>query len=93
METKKEVKFTQGFIFKKPRENAPEFVKGNISIKVDEFVKFLQENVKEDGWINIDLLKSKDKGTLYTTLNDWKPMPKIEDKGIDYPKSTGEPAF
>ncbi len=41
METKKEKVFAEGFIFKRPREGAPDFVKGNISIKVDEFGAFM----------------------------------------------------
>lgn len=69
--------FTEGFIFKKPKEGTPEFVRGNISIKVDEFIAFLQKHKKEDGWVNIDLLKSKE-GKLYTALNNYKPKPKTD---------------
>ena len=37
--------FADGFIFKR-RENAPDFVIGNISVKVDEAVAFLKANHK-----------------------------------------------
>jgi len=66
----KEVKFVDGMIFRKPREGAPEFVKGSISVKVDDFIRFANENVV-DGWINIDLKKSKE-GKLYLQLNTYK---------------------
>lgn len=70
MENKKETVFADGIIFKKPREGAPEFIKGAISIKVEDFIKFLQAN-NSDGWVNLDLKKSA-KGNLYLSLNSWK---------------------
>jgi|TARA_R100000049_G_C1949000_1_gene95526 hypothetical protein len=71
MEEKKQKTFADGMIFKNPRENAPEFVKGAISIKVEEFKAFLDKH-NNNGWVNLDLLKSQ-KGPLYFALNDWKP--------------------
>ena len=73
----KEVKFVKGMIFKKPGENAPDFIKGNISVKVDEFTEFMNENVS-NGWINIDLKKSRE-GKLYLQLNDYKKEVTKED--------------
>lgn len=64
-------KFAEGIIFKRPKEGAPEFVKGKLSIKVDEFIAYLKAN-ENNGWVNLDLLLSKDKTKLYFTLNDWK---------------------
>jgi hypothetical protein len=63
--------FANGLIFKSPKENTPEFVKGHISVKVDEFTKFLEEN-DNNGWVNIDLKKSRE-GKFYFELNTWKP--------------------
>jgi len=68
--------FTEGFIFKKPRVGAPDFVKGAISIKVEEFVVWLKKH-QNNGWVNIDLKMSKE-GKLYTELNNFK---------IDAPKT------
>jgi hypothetical protein len=68
---KKEVVFADGFIFKRPREGAPEFVKGALSIKVDEAIAFLQKH-NNAGWVNLDL-KNSQGGKLYLQLNDWKP--------------------
>ena len=64
--------FPKGIFFQKPREGAPEFVRGAISFKVDEAVAFLQEHKNEKGYVNVDMLLSKEKG-IYLALNDWKP--------------------
>ena len=58
-------------IFKKPSENAPSFVKGKLSIKCCDFSEFMVNNEK-DGWLNIDLLESRE-GKYYAKLNDYVP--------------------
>ena len=73
MENKDNV-FIDGMIFKRPRENAPDFVKGSISIKCSEFYDYMKANIK-DGWLNIDLLESK-AGKYYAKLNDYNPEKK-----------------
>jgi len=90
--------FAGGMRFEKPKEGTPDFVKGRLSFKVDEAVEFLQKYKNEKGWVNVDLLKSKEKGTLYLQLNDWKPKEqedaKRENKGvdpIDYPEEDINP--
>lgn len=67
---KKEKIFTDGLIFKKPRQGAPDFVKGAISVKVPEFIAWLTK-YNNNGWVNIDLKQSKT-GTLYCELNNFK---------------------
>ena len=62
--------FANGFSFKR-RDSAPDFVIGNLSIKVDDAIKFLQEKQK-NGWVNLDVLKSQ-KGSFYVELNTWTP--------------------
>ena len=47
------VEFPAGLIIKAPRESAPDFVKGSISIKRAELVDWL--NQKQDDWINLDI--------------------------------------
>ncbi len=64
--------FAQGVFFDKPSEQAPEFVKGKLSFKVDEAVAFLNEHKNEKGYVNLDLLKSQ-AGKLYLQLNTWVP--------------------
>ena len=62
--------FADGFSFKR-RAGAPDFVVGNISVKVDDAVAFLQKNVK-GGWVNLDILTAKS-GKQYIELNQWEP--------------------
>jgi hypothetical protein len=63
-------KFTDGLIVKRA-ENAPEFVIANLSIKVDEFTKWLTAN-QSNGWVNVNLLMGKS-GKPYGVLDTWKP--------------------
>lgn len=63
-------KFANGIYLKTPHENAPEFVKRKVSIKVDDFVNYLQENVNEAGYVNFDL-KEAPTGHWYMQLDDW----------------------
>ncbi len=71
MENKPEKVFADGMIFKRPRAGAPEFVKGSISVKVDEFSAFLEKHVK-NGWVNLNLKESKG-SKLYLELDTWEP--------------------
>ena len=71
---KPEPVFADGFLFKRPNEGAPDFVKGALSIKVGEAIAFLQKH-NSGGWVNLDL-KNSQGGKLYLQLNDWKPTPK-----------------
>ncbi len=72
--------FADGIRFERPREGSPEWVKGKISIKVEDFIKFCKDYKGDTGWINLDLKKSATKGTLYLELNQWKPTKKDEEK-------------
>ena len=62
--------FAQGFSFKRSA-NAPEFVVGKQSIKVDEAVAFLQANQK-NGWVNLEVKQAKN-GNFYMELDTWQP--------------------
>jgi hypothetical protein len=64
--------FAKGFYFKR-RENAPEFVVGGLSLRASDAIDFIKNNTKEDGWVNIDIKKSKDQGKYYLELDTWKP--------------------
>ncbi len=71
--------FADGFIFKR-KENAPDFVVGSQSIKVEEAIAFLQANQK-NGWVNLDIKQSKG-GKYYCQLDTWQPKPKSEKKDV-----------
>ena len=92
----KEKVFADGFIFKR-RDDAPDFVIGRLSIKVDEAIAFLRQNEK-NGWVNLDA-KTGRSGNPYLELDTYegkannanaepkKPavsnMPQVEDEDED----------
>ena len=67
--------FIDGLFVKNPRENAPDFVKGSLSILIDKFIPYLKSKANAKGYVNINLLISQD-GNLYAKLNEWKPQAK-----------------
>jgi hypothetical protein len=64
--------FPDGFIMKPPRETAPEWVLGSISVKVDEFKQWLDDNEKR-GWVNLNMKRSQ-AGKMYCELDTWEPQ-------------------
>lgn len=70
--------FADGFIFKR-RQDAPQFVIGNISVKVEEAVAFLNANQK-NGWVNLNVLNSQ-AGKPYIELDTF--VPKKKANGVD----------
>tara|TARA_R110000803_G_scaffold185755_2_gene248121 strand:- start:6611 stop:6850 length:240 start_codon:yes stop_codon:yes gene_type:complete len=74
--------FADGFSWKR-REDAPEFVIGNLSCKVEDATKFLKTNSKK-GWVNMNVLMSKN-GKPYIELDTWESKPKAEvNDGLDF---------
>ena len=65
-------KFVDGMRFTTPRDKAPDWIKGHISVKVDEFVPWAQAHQDERGWLNIDVKESKG-GKTYCELDEWRP--------------------
>lgn len=61
----------KGIYFNSPRDGAPEFVKGSISIKVADAITFLQDNQNGGGYVNIDVLTAKETGKPYCVLNTY----------------------
>lgn len=70
--------YPKGIRFYRPHPNAPEFIRGSLSINVKEFIKFLKEYEK-DGWVNIDLKKSMI-GNYYLLLSEWEKEAETETK-------------
>ena len=69
-----EAEFVDGLFVKPPREGAPSFVKGSISIKRKELGNWLRQ--RDDEWINLDIKESKnDPDKWYAQVNTWKPTP------------------
>ena len=79
--------FADGFVFKR-NENAPDFVVGRISIKVEEATAFIKQHEK-NGWVNLNV-KTARSGNYYMDLdtfqaNDSSPKESAVDK---YSKKT-----
>ena len=61
--------FANGFSFKR-RDNAPEFVVGRLSLKVDDAMAFVKEHMK-DGWINFNVNQARS-GNYYVELDTYE---------------------
>jgi len=62
--------FADGFTFKR-NENAPEFVVGRLSLKIDAAIEFIKQHQK-NGWINLDVKKART-GNFYIELDTYTP--------------------
>tara|TARA_R110000737_G_scaffold53243_3_gene74764 strand:+ start:386 stop:712 length:327 start_codon:yes stop_codon:yes gene_type:complete len=65
--------FVNGLMAKKPRDQAPDWVKCNISIKREELIAWLSAENKE--WINVQVCESKG-GKWYAEVDTWEPTPR-----------------
>lgn len=82
-----EIEFVDGLIVKAPHSNAPEFVKGALSIKREELIAWLQK--QKGDWVNVDIKESKS-GKWYAAVNDYKKdEPKRGGGGGKPQRSTG----
>jgi|TARA_R100001460_G_scaffold12135_2_gene28022 hypothetical protein len=62
--------FADGFSFKR-RDNAPDFVVGRISVKVDDAISFMKKHQK-GGWVNLNCNQAKS-GNYYLELDTFVP--------------------
>lgn len=72
--------FVDGVFFNPPREGAPDFVKGSLSVEPKRLIEFMSQNVQyrsDKGFFKFDILKSQ-KDTYYLAVNTWKPEKKEE---------------
>lgn len=74
--------FADGFSFKR-NENAPDFVVGRLSMKVDEAIAFIKQHEKR-GWINMSI-KTARSGNHYVELDTYEPKGREEDKSEPKP--------
>lgn len=61
--------FANGFLFKRS-DKAPSFVVGNISVKIDEAIPFLEQHAK-NGWVNLKVNQAQS-GKYYFELDTWE---------------------
>lgn len=83
-----EVEFADGLFVNAPRENAPDFVKADISINAREFYKWLGEKGKtlgeDEKYIKIQIKEGRT-GKWYASVDNWKPKGGGSDDGGDIP--------
>lgn len=82
--------FANGFSFKR-NDNAPDFIIGKQSIKVDEAVAFLQAKQK-NGWVNLEIKQAKG-GNYYMELDTWEPKETANAGGYNPKSTTGDLPF
>jgi|TARA_R110000824_G_scaffold133216_3_gene295911 hypothetical protein len=80
-----EKEFPRGLFVSPPRPNAPEFVKGRISIKVEDFLEYLSMKDGQE-WLRIDIkqgFKEDEHGNRkwYSQVDNWvKPSERVEEE-------------
>lgn len=79
--------FADGFSFKR-KENAPEFVIGRVSIKIDEAIAFLTKHSK-NGWVNLEV-KNGRSGNPYMELDNFEPKPKGNETAVTVSSSVAD---
>ena len=76
--------FPTGLFVSAPRPTAPDFVKGRISIRTQDFLEYLSE--KDSEWVRIDVKESRSKDEdgnpkWYAQVDTWvKPSERVEEK-------------
>ena len=77
MSEKKERVFADGFSFRKPTGDAPEYVVGRLSLKVEEAIAFINKHKNANGWINLSILIGRS-GNPYVELDTYEPKKEEE---------------
>lgn len=83
----KEKIFADGFSFKK-NDNAPSFVVGKLSLKIDDAISFIKRNDK-NGWVNLNINQANS-GNFYVELDTWEPD---KEKGSNQPVTADNTDF
>ena len=68
------------------RQNAPDFILGQVSFKTEDFNRCMRDN-NNNGWINVDIKRSKG-GKVYAEVDTWKPKQQQEQKQPTYDPNT-----
>lgn len=71
--------FATGMGFREVSPKAPESVRGSIYFKWADFKKFCEENVDQKGFVNVKMMKSLTKGSIYFILDTYKPKTNPEE--------------
>jgi hypothetical protein len=90
MSEKKERVFAEGFSFRKPNPEAPEYVVGRLSLKVDDAIDFVNKHKNANGWINLSIMIGRS-GNPYLELDTYEPKKDGEPTEAK-PKAKSKPA-
>jgi len=85
-----EKKFAEGIYFEK-RNGSPAFVVGKLSVKAEKFIPFIQANVNNGGYVNMNIMKGREEGKFYIEVDTWQPKGANNNNNtvmnVDYPES------
>ena len=87
-----EKNFVDGLLVKLPDDNAPDFVKLKLSIKLDDFGKWVANQKSTEPnieWLNIEIKEGRS-GKWYAERNMWKP-PEDEKPAASAPSTSDVP--
>ena len=70
-----EMEFPDGIFYKEPHTNAPDFVKGSLSINIAKTIGWLNTKAQSGEWVNLSVKVSKN-GKTYLAVDNWKPKGK-----------------
>lgn len=78
-----EIEFVDGLLVKAPHAKAPDYVKAQIAIKVEDLGKWLRAKYKAgDEWVNIDVKEAKS-GKWYAAVSNFKPTKQAKGSPAD----------
>lgn len=78
MENKSELVFIDGLNFQSVPPTAPETVRGKLYFQWSKFKEFAEKNVNERGYLNVQMMKSKNTGGIYFILDTFVAIPSKE---------------
>lgn len=80
-----DIQFAQGIFFLKPGERAPEYILGNLSIRPNDFIEWLNcQTPDETGYIRLVVKNSKN-NKAYIALDTWKKKPQEAMEAYPHP--------
>lgn len=80
---KEEIEFVNGLLVKAPNPKAPDYVKAQIAIKVEDLGVWLRAKHKAgEQWVNIDVKESKG-GKWYAAVSNFKPTKQAKGSPAD----------
>lgn len=61
--------YADGLWVQDPKKGRPEFILYEMAVNANKFIPFLEEHKNDQGYVNLDLLQSRDGTKVYFQLN------------------------